>query len=952
MRINYSRRGRFARYAGALAVSTVLASSLAVIGVAGVASATSTITEATGFPVSNEAQGLTSLNVTTQTAGDLVIFQSQIHSTSISVTGVASSTTAGTTGTWHLAERYVDTTNNVITEEVWWAVVGTPGAMTITATYSASVGSIFPELVADSFTTSGASTWNLVTGGGNAGTNTSGINFPSIASDPVDASQVYWGYVESTYTATAGTTPNFTYKPTSQGNLTTFDDQLASNTAYAPNATAYPPGNAGFFTSIGTIFSATPTSSSGFTVTFNGNGSTGGAMGPETASTPSFLTTNAFVRTGYTFAGWNTAALGTGTAYADGSTYTFTSSGSATLYAQWTPNPTYTVTFNQNGGTGTMLAQSGNYLQPLTANILTKTGATFAGWNTALNGTGTAYADQANYPFTASVTLYAQWNVIVTFNGNTSTSGSMTPQTNSKATPLTANAFVKTGYAFAGWNTVAGGTGTAYADGASFPFALATTLYAQWTVAPSFTVTFNGNGSTSGTMANETNNSSTALTANSYLRTGYTFTGWNTVAGGTGTAYADGATYPFTASTTLYAQWSAAPMVTVTFNGNGSTSGSMAPQTNNFPTALTANGFSKTGYVFSAWTTTPSGGSSYANGASYPFSASITLYAQWSVPVVIPPAPASSGFSVIFDGNGSTSGIMGAETNGAPAPLSANAFVRTGYSFTGWNTAADGSGTAYAAGATYPFSANAVLYAQWSAPVFSVTFDGNGSTSGIMGAETNSVPAPLSANAFVRTGYSFTGWNTAANGSGTVYAAGATFPFSFGLTLYAQWTANFNTVTFIGNGANHGSMKSEVANVPTALTPNVFTRTGFNFAGWNTAANGTGTKYANHANYSFGAKLNLYAQWMRVLNPAPRVIRIVGTFAAGTTHMVMIVGTGLAGTAKVLTNAPGTTISILNVKNTHIDARVTVKKGTRPGVHVLTVVLHNGRSCTISYLSR
>ena len=50
---------------------------------------------------------------------------------------------------------------------------------------------------------------------------------------------------------------------------------------------------------------------------------------------------------------------------------------------------------------------------------------------------------------------------------------------------------------------------------------------------------------------------------------------------------------------------------------------------NNFPTALTANGFSKTGYVFSAWTTTPSGGSSYANGASVSLPASITLYAQW-----------------------------------------------------------------------------------------------------------------------------------------------------------------------------------------------------------------------------------------------------------------------------------------------------------------------------------
>jgi uncharacterized repeat protein (TIGR02543 family) len=57
-------------------------------------------------------------------------------------------------------------------------------------------------------------------------------------------------------------------------------------------------------------------------------------------------------------------------------------------------------------------------------------------------------------------------------------------------------------------------------------------------------------------MANETENAPTALTANAFTRTGYTFSGWNTAANGTGTAYADGATYPFTASATLYAQWS------------------------------------------------------------------------------------------------------------------------------------------------------------------------------------------------------------------------------------------------------------------------------------------------------------------------------------------------------------------------------------------------------------
>ena len=72
-----------------------------------------------------------------------------------------------------------------------------------------------------------------------------------------------------------------------------------------------------------------------------------------------------------------------------------------------------------------------------------------------------------------------------------------------------------------------------------------------------YTVTFSANLG-SGTMANETDNTPTPLTPNAFTRAGYTFAGWNTAANGGGTSYADGAIYSFTASTTLYAQWTAA----------------------------------------------------------------------------------------------------------------------------------------------------------------------------------------------------------------------------------------------------------------------------------------------------------------------------------------------------------------------------------------------------------
>ena len=77
---------------------------------------------------------------------------------------------------------------------------------------------------------------------------------------------------------------------------------------------------------------------------------------------------------------------------------------------------------------------------------------------------------------------------------------------------------------------------------------------AQMGIATASTVTFNANGGM-GTMASELPVQQHHLTANKYIRIGYTFTGWNTLASGTGTAYANRASYPFAISTTLYAQW-------------------------------------------------------------------------------------------------------------------------------------------------------------------------------------------------------------------------------------------------------------------------------------------------------------------------------------------------------------------------------------------------------------
>ncbi|MGD0055115.1 MAG: InlB B-repeat-containing protein, partial [Acidimicrobiales bacterium] len=236
----------------------------------------------------------------------------------------------------------------------------------------------------------------------------------------------------------------------------------------------------------------------------------------------------------------------------------------------------------------------------------------------------------------------------------------------------------------------------------------------------------------------------------------------------------DTGTWSYTLNVTL-------PDVVVTFEANGGT-GSMTPESNNGPSALTPNTFTWAKHAFTKWTTAANGsGSSYANGATYPFSAATTLYAQW----VATTHPAIK-HTVTFNANGGR-GVTAAQTNSVLATLTTNGFTRSGYTFKGWNTSANGSGTSYDNRAAYSFKRSTTLYAQWSVRSYKVTFDANGG-SGSMTPESKKTAGRLSSNGFTRSGYTFRKWTTAANGSGDSYANNAVYRFTKSVTLYAQWT--------------------------------------------------------------------------------------------------------------------------------------------------------------------
>ena len=424
-----------------------------------------------------------------------------------------------------------------------------------------------------------------------------------------------------------------------------------------------------------------PPAPSTYTVTYDGNTNTSGAAPVDTSSPYSANSqvtvlgnTGSLAKPGYTFAGWNTAANGSGTSYSPTSTFTINSN--TTLYAQWTPvaPTTYTVTYLGNTNTsGTAPTDSSSpYSSGTSVSILgnsgslTKSGvAVFAGWNTSADGSGTNYVGGDTFNITQNTILYARWIASgsrLRYNANAGTGGSGPAPSSSGTyyTPFsTANIVGNTGpftntngYAFGGWNTLANGTGTSYPAGSQYTMLGSGTvdLYAQWiNPAINYTLTYNPGTGGSGTAPNSPNpttyNSNATATVlgniGSYTNSDptKTFYGWNTSADGTGTSYLAGSTRTMVANTTLYAQWvPATPQYTVNYLGNGAT-GTIPAQT--YPggvqaTILGQSSLTRPGYAFLGWNTATDGtGSIYQPTSSVVINSNVTLYAQWAPGTVI-----------------------------------------------------------------------------------------------------------------------------------------------------------------------------------------------------------------------------------------------------------------------------------------------------------------------------
>jgi len=161
-----------------------------------------------------------------------------------------------------------------------------------------------------------------------------------------------------------------------------------------------------------------------YTVTFDDNG-VSWSVNTITAQSGSSITlpnANGFYITWGTFIGWNTKADGTGTNYNGGSSYTVTSN--ITLFANWEVT-TYTITFNANGGSGTVPESRTvptGYSTTLPDGNFSLVYVDFAGWNIKADGTGTNYTINSTYTPTGNkptIILYAKWENLVPFSSVT-----------------------------------------------------------------------------------------------------------------------------------------------------------------------------------------------------------------------------------------------------------------------------------------------------------------------------------------------------------------------------------------------------------------------------------------------------------------------------------------------------------------------------------------------------
>ena len=223
--------------------------------------------------------------------------------------------------------------------------------------------------------------------------------------------------------------------------------------------------------------------------------------------------------------------------------------------------------------------------------------------------------------------------------------------------------------------------------------------------------------------------------------------------------------------------------------------------------------------------------------------------------------------SVTYNGQSNTSGSVPVNSTiylrGGSVTVAGNtgSLARAGYTWGGWTSNSNGTGTVYSGGENYTLgNSNLILYAKWNPNTLTVTYDSKGGSyvnagSVLTGGSLSAPTAPT------RTGYDFAYWSASDGG------AALTFPYSppntGNFTLYARWTAKSLTVTYDTQGGSSVSSGSTKTGGGIFVSPGIPTRTGYTFNGWYANATGGSALTFPYAHGETG-DFTLYAQWSAV----------------------------------------------------------------------------------------
>lgn len=353
----------------------------------------------------------------------------------------------------------------------------------------------------------------------------------------------------------------------------------------------------------------------------------------------------------------------------------------------------------------------------------------------------------------------------------------------------------------------------------------------------------------------------TGLVTLSYsnLNEAYTFDGWgtsNSKVSSTSTNYE----FNQSANTTVYAFFTK-KTYTITYkqgaNGSGSIDAGIKEHGVNY--TLSSNKFTRTGYTQTGWSTSDGGAKVYDLGGTYTANTDVTLYPFWTL----------AEYTITYDNLKDATHTNPATytINSATITFTAPTSKPAGYTFANWSPASIATGS----------TGNKTVTANWTAATSTVELNQEEATEKGTASVTATYGSAMPAitKLPIRTGYTFGGYYTGKDGAGTQYykadgTSATTWDLEGAQTLYAKWTANTYQVKFNGNGNTGGSMSNQSFTYdeePRALTTNAFTRTGYTFAGWNTASNGTGTAYTNgqevkNLTANNNSTYNIYAQWI------------------------------------------------------------------------------------------